>query len=1118
MSVMQGDMAEEGEKNLRFWQRFERFSFFLADRVFGTAATTDEVYKAMAQQVIDDAMRGVNGTVFAYGQTASGKTHTMRGTEEAPGIVPLAIRQVFDRIRECPDQEFLLRVSYLEIYNEKARDLLACDDNAVLQVRQDPKAGTYVAGLLEEVVVTEEQVEQLLEQGERKRAVSATMMNHASSRSHAIFRMVVESRSKGSAVRVGAINLVDLAGSERLKATQAEGQRQKEGVQINKSLLTLGLVIRKLSTASGNMDHVPYRDSLLTRILQPALGGNSRTAIICNISPAVHNVDESLSTLKFASQAKLVTNVVSVNEIVDEHALLQRYKAQIEDMATELQRLKSGSNVRDLEVQLAQKEDEISRMRSLIVTAKSMHSATANKMIHRETWCAGLDGAGMLSMSMVGDRGAATMDFRRPTECGDEADALTALVLAGSENAATPGKTKKKKEKSKNAKQLEDDEAELLRKRVKELEAELQDAREMQEALEEDNKTLDGKMKELSLRREGGDHELREARDRVAYLVETLQATEDQMVDLRREVELGRAREQQWECTRKDMERERDEQKAKIEEQKTLEEKAMRAEELDLEVTALKWEQTRSAETMKSMEAELSRQREANAELEVRLLQMQELQAEVEEAKQARDSGEKRFTAEAQQTHALQCKLDQAMEQLAARSAELQRVAEERDSLQNRLRNSETTLQQEAMATESQMAGLQSQIRSVASVREKIKALAGEQVVVLSEDETRARYERAVSENNGLKQALKEAQNRIEALSEAGRELEHRRLSNATHKVSQTNWEAHVAEMKQQTEQEDEKARKRIASLEKEITQMEDEVVVLEKEVARLKDADKKLAVVREEKKMVEARDAEVIAQLRSELDGAKSEQGRVSAKELAQLRQELEQARRSAKEELRAAVQKEKEAANQLRDEMEKAKRNSTATAKLLESAKAAKEQVERDARALKIEAQTLKNEMQEQRDREAREREQRLAMVHDLTEAKASLEAKDKEQAALREAHTIELLRKDKKLLQLKELAMEKAKEKLKERDAAISRLKKEKLRISQERDEDMEGLMRQHKSEVEELQKQITAKTEALAVMRSIVSDLQKADENGGNAAEQAGKTKKKETLVKLHNNFA
>jgi centromeric protein E len=173
---------------------FQKKKKKIADRVFGSGSSTEEVYKTMAQPIIEDAMKGINGAIFAYGQTASGKTFTMQGfcsflfffcfvdkdgagVADAPGIVPLSIKQVFERIRECPDQEFLLRVSYLEIYNEKVRDLLAVDD-AALQVRQDPKSGTYVAGLLEEVVISEEQVELLLLAGERKRSVGTTMMNH----------------------------------------------------------------------------------------------------------------------------------------------------------------------------------------------------------------------------------------------------------------------------------------------------------------------------------------------------------------------------------------------------------------------------------------------------------------------------------------------------------------------------------------------------------------------------------------------------------------------------------------------------------------------------------------------------------------------------------------------------------------------------------------------------------------------------------------------------------------------------------------------------------------------------------------------------------------------------
>jgi centromeric protein E len=912
--------------------------------------------------------------------------------------------------------------------------------------------------------------------------------------------MVIESRSKGAAVRVGAIHLVDLAGSERLKSTQAEGVRAKEGVQINKSLLTLGLVIRKLSTAHGSLEHVPYRDSMLTRILQPALGGNSKTAIICNISPAVQNADESLSTLKFASQAKLVTNVVSVNEIVDEHALLQRYKAQIEDMAGELQRLRTGSDVRDLEAQLAQKEDELSRMRSLIVTSKSMHSAAANRLLHRETWCAGLDGPSALSMSMVGERGAKTVDLANCAKAGDEG--LQELLLAGSENAATPHKQHKKKiPKTKSVPAGPSEEEERLRARLKQIEGELQDAKEMQEALEEDNRSLDRRVKELSLRSEGGQHEASEARERIAFLVETLQMSEEQLVELRREAELNRAKAQQWEVTRVEAEEECERLRVKLAEQATLEDKAMRAEELELEVTALKWEQSKSSETIANLEARLNAESAARAALEARLAEAEELEHEAEAARVEREAGlaaEKQTLAESMQHAALlQAKVVEAGEQLAERSAELRRVTEERDALQERLRVSASTLQQETMATESQMAGLQSQLRSVASVREKIRALSGE-TAATAEDETKARLEKTISENASLRQALAEAQARADALAELDGELDERRLSNATRREAQQKWEVRVEQMRVEAAAESDKARRRIECLEREVTQMEEEVLILEREVARLKDADKRTQAERKN-------DAATIGQLKSELEAAKGDKS---------ARTELEQARRSAKEELRVAVQREKEATNVLREELERTKKNSGATAKMLEQARAAKEQAEREARLFKA-------QVQEQSEKEAREREQRLAMHKDLIEAKASLEAKDKEQSELRELHAVELAKKDKKLVQLKELAMEKAKEKLKERDAMIVRLKKEKLRISQNRDEEVEALVRQQRAETEELQKQIAAKTEALALMRGIVEELQVADENGGGSSEAPGKQQprvKKETLLKLHNNFA
>ncbi len=235
------------------------------------------------------------------------------------------------------------------------------------------------------------------------------------------------------------------------------------------------------------MEHVPYRDSLLTRILQPALGGNSRTAIICNISPAVQNVEESLSTLKFASQAKMITNVVSVNEIVDEQALLQRYKSQIEEMAEELQKLRSASSgERDLQQKLAQQEDELTRLRNLIVTAKSMRQARAVELSHRETWCAGVNGASTLSHSTVG--GSATCDFGK-LMMDEEEDRKPEQQLQAPETAR-----KTKKSSSSSASKKDSAALAALEQKVKELESELLDAKEMQEALEADNKVLDQKV------------------------------------------------------------------------------------------------------------------------------------------------------------------------------------------------------------------------------------------------------------------------------------------------------------------------------------------------------------------------------------------------------------------------------------------------------------------------------------------------------------------------------------------------------------------------------------------------------------------------------------------------
>ncbi|KAJ6380823.1 hypothetical protein OIU77_029673 [Salix suchowensis] len=347
---------------------------FEFDRVFGEACKTEEVYRSKTKEIVTAAVRGFNGTVFAYGQTNSGKTHTMRGTANEPGVIPLAVHDLFHIIQQDVDREFLLRMSYMEIYNEDINDLLA-PEHRKLQIHESTERGIYVAGLREEIVASPQQVLDLMQFGESHRHIGETNMNLYSSRSHTIFRMIIESRDRTGdddssnscdAVRVSVLNLVDLAGSERAAKTGAEGVRLKEGSHINKSLMTLGTVIKKLSEgAESQGGHVPYRDSKLTRILQPALGGNANTAIICNITLAQVHTDETKSSLQFASRALRVTNCAHVNEILTDAALLKRQKKEIEELREKLQGSQSehlGKEILNLRNTLLQSELERERI------------------------------------------------------------------------------------------------------------------------------------------------------------------------------------------------------------------------------------------------------------------------------------------------------------------------------------------------------------------------------------------------------------------------------------------------------------------------------------------------------------------------------------------------------------------------------------------------------------------------------------------------------------------------------------------------------------------------------------------------------------------------------------
>uniref|UniRef100_A0ACD5URV3 Uncharacterized protein n=1 Tax=Avena sativa TaxID=4498 RepID=A0ACD5URV3_AVESA len=311
------------------------------DKVFGPATTTRRVYDIAAQHVVSGAMEGINGTVFAYGVTSSGKTHTMHGEQKSPGIIPLAVKDVFSIIQDTPGREFLLRVSYLEIYNEVINDLLD-PTGQNLRIREDAQ-GTYVEGLKEEVVLSPAHALSLIASGEEHRHVGSNNFNLVSSRSHTIFTLTIESSPAGETeeeeVRLCQLNLIDLAGSESSK-TETTGLRRKEGSYINKSLLTLGTVIAKLT--DGKAAHIPYRDSKLTRLLQYSLSGHGRISLICTVTPASSNTEETHNTLKFAHRSKHVELKASQNKIIDEKSLIKKYQKEITCLKEELQQLRRG--------------------------------------------------------------------------------------------------------------------------------------------------------------------------------------------------------------------------------------------------------------------------------------------------------------------------------------------------------------------------------------------------------------------------------------------------------------------------------------------------------------------------------------------------------------------------------------------------------------------------------------------------------------------------------------------------------------------------------------------------------------------------------------------------------
>ncbi|ORZ30468.1 kinesin heavy chain [Catenaria anguillulae PL171] len=305
---------ETGESVRMDGQEFQ--GSFTFDRVFDPTKPQEYVFNEAVKPIVDEVIKGYNGTVFAYGQTGSGKTYTMMGADidddAQKGVIPRITEQIFANIVEAPSNlEFTVKVSYLEIYMEKIRDLLnPAQDN--LPVHEEKSRGVYVKGLLEVYVSSVAEVYEVMRRGQSSRVVAYTNMNAESSRSHSMFVITINQKDVTAGTsRSGKLYLVDLAGSEKVGKTGASGQTLEEAKKINKSLTALGMVINALT--DGKSTHVPYRDSKLTRILQESLGGNSRTTLIINASPSSFNEAETLSTLRFGMRAKSIKNKAKIN-------------------------------------------------------------------------------------------------------------------------------------------------------------------------------------------------------------------------------------------------------------------------------------------------------------------------------------------------------------------------------------------------------------------------------------------------------------------------------------------------------------------------------------------------------------------------------------------------------------------------------------------------------------------------------------------------------------------------------------------------------------------------------------------------------------------------------------
>ncbi|TKY61969.1 125 kDa kinesin-related protein [Spatholobus suberectus] len=392
---------------------------FTFDKVFGPSAQQKDLYEQAVTPIVNEVLEGFNCTIFAYGQTGTGKTYTMEGeckrsksgpNGELPpeaGVIPRAVKQIFDTL-ESQNAEYSVKVTFLELYNEEITDLLAPEEiskvsleekqKKQLPLMEDGKGGVLVRGLEEEIVTSACEIFTLLERGSSKRRTAETLLNKQSSRSHSLFSITIhikEATPEGEElIKCGKLNLVDLAGSENISRSGAREGRAREAGEINKSLLTLGRVINALVEHLG---HIPYRDSKLTRLLRDSLGGRTKTCIIATVSPAVHCLEETLSTLDYAHRAKHIKNKPEVNQKMMKSTLIKDLYGEIERLKAEVYATREKNGVYIPKERYYQEEsekkamsDQIEQMGVTIETQQKQLEDLQNKYVDQIRQCSDL--------------------------------------------------------------------------------------------------------------------------------------------------------------------------------------------------------------------------------------------------------------------------------------------------------------------------------------------------------------------------------------------------------------------------------------------------------------------------------------------------------------------------------------------------------------------------------------------------------------------------------------------------------------------------------------------------------------------------------------------------------